>query len=77
MALFRRILSLGRRAQMQQEIDAELQEHIAMCIDDNLAQGMSREAAELDARKRFGKIQGEGSRARSAFGSDNCGPAHV
>ncbi len=54
MALFRRILSLGRRAKMQQEIDAELQEHIAMCIDDNLARGMSREAAERDARMRFG-----------------------
>ena len=54
MALFRRILSLGKRTQMQQEIDAELQEHIAMCIDDNMAQGMSREAAERDARMRFG-----------------------
>lgn len=54
MALFRRILSLGRRAQMEQEIDAELQEHIAMCIDDNMARGMTREAAEHDARLRFG-----------------------
>ena len=54
MALFRRILSLGKRAKMQQEIDAELQEHIAMCIDDNLARGMTREAAERDARVRFG-----------------------
>ena len=39
---------------MQQEIDAELQEYIAMCIDDNLARGMTREAAERDARVRFG-----------------------
>lgn len=39
---------------MEQEIEAELREHIAMCIDDNLAQGMSREAAERDARRRFG-----------------------
>jgi hypothetical protein len=54
MALFRRILSLGRRARMEHEIDAELREHIAMRIDDNMAEGMSREAAELDARKRFG-----------------------
>lgn len=54
MALFRRILSLGRRTRMQEEIDAELQEHMAMCIDDNMAQGMSREAAERDARMRFG-----------------------
>ena len=54
MALFRRILSLGRRARLEHEIDAELREHMAMCIDDNMAQGMSREEAERDARRRFG-----------------------
>jgi len=54
MALFRRILSLGRRARVEREIEAELREHMAMCIDDNVAQGMSREEAERDARKRFG-----------------------
>jgi predicted permease len=54
MALFRRILSLGRRARMEHEIDAELREHMAMCIDQNMAQGMSREEAERDARLRFG-----------------------
>ena len=54
MALLRRILSLGRRARIEHEIDAELREHMAMCVDDNIAQGMSREAAERDARRRFG-----------------------
>ena len=54
MALFRRILSLARRARIEREIDAELREHMAMCIDDNMARGMSREAAERDARMRFG-----------------------
>jgi len=54
MALIRRIVSLGRRTRMEQEIDAELREHIAMCIDDNVAQGMTREDAERDARRRFG-----------------------
>jgi len=54
MALFRRILSLGRRSRMEREIDAELREHMAMRVDDNMAQGMSREAAERDARRRFG-----------------------
>ena len=54
MALFRRILSLGKRAGMEREIDAELREHMAMCVDDNMARGMSREAAERDARRRFG-----------------------
>jgi len=54
MALFRRILSLGRRTRMQQEIDAELREHMAMCTDDNMAKGVGREDAERDARRRFG-----------------------
>jgi putative ABC transport system permease protein len=54
MALLRRILSLGRRTRVEREIDAELREHMAMCIDDNMARGMSREAAERDARRRFG-----------------------
>ena len=54
MKLFRRIMSLGKRERMQREIDAELREHIAMCVDDNMARGMSREDAERDARTRFG-----------------------
>ncbi len=54
MALFRRIMSLGSRARMEREIDAELREHMAMCIDDDMAQGMSREEAGRDARRRFG-----------------------
>jgi predicted permease len=54
MALFRRILSLGRRARVEHEIDAELQEHMAMCVDHNMAKGMSRKEAERDARMRFG-----------------------
>jgi len=54
MALFRRILMLGRRAHLKDEIDAELREHMQMCIDDNVASGMTRDQAERDARRRFG-----------------------
>ncbi len=54
MALLRRILSLGRRARVEHEIDAELREHMAMSVDDDMARGMSREQAERDARRRFG-----------------------
>ncbi|HEY2472943.1 MAG TPA: ABC transporter permease [Terracidiphilus sp.] len=54
MALLRRIVMLGRRSRMEREIEAELNEHRQMCIDDNMAQGMSREEAERDARVRFG-----------------------
>ncbi|MGA8086520.1 MAG: permease prefix domain 1-containing protein [Terracidiphilus sp.] len=54
MALFRRIVMLGRRSRMEREIEAELQEHMRMCIDDNMAEGMSREQAVREARLRFG-----------------------
>ena len=54
MALLRRILALGKRARLDREIVAELREHIEMCIDDNVAAGMSREQAEREARLRFG-----------------------
>ena len=54
MALLRRILALGHRARLDREIEAELREHMQMCIDDNLAAGMSREEAEREARLRFG-----------------------
>ena len=54
MSLFRRIVGLGRRSRMEREIEAELNEHRQMCIDDNMAQGMSREEAEREARLRFG-----------------------
>ena len=54
MAFMRRILALGKRAQLDREIEAELREHMQMCIDDNVAAGMRREQAERDARLRFG-----------------------
>jgi len=39
---------------MDREIEAELREHMQMCIDDSVAAGMNREAAEREARLRFG-----------------------
>jgi predicted permease len=39
---------------MEREIEAELREHMQMCIDDNMAAGMSREQAGREARVRFG-----------------------
>jgi predicted permease len=54
MALLRRILMLGRRSDQAREIEAELREHRAMCVDDNLARGMNRKEAERDAQVRFG-----------------------
>src|SRR3954467_13088363 len=54
MGLFRRVVTVGRRTRMEREIEAELREHMQMCIDDSVATGMSREAAEREARLRFG-----------------------
>jgi predicted permease len=54
MNLLRRIVALFRRSSIDREIDEELQAHLAMRADDNLAAGMSPAAAERDARLRFG-----------------------
>ncbi len=54
MSLVRRISNLFARSRVGQEIDAELESHIAMRIEDNIASGMPPEEAERDARVRFG-----------------------
>ncbi len=54
MSLVRRILNLFSRDRMARDIDAELESHIAMRIDDSIAAGMSPESARRDARLRFG-----------------------
>jgi macrolide transport system ATP-binding/permease protein len=54
MSLYRRISNLFSRAKVEHEIDAELQAHIELRTDDNIAAGMSREAARRDAVMRFG-----------------------
>ena len=54
MAIFRRLLNLFRHAEVDREIDEELQAHIAMRIDANVAAGMSPEEARRQALLRFG-----------------------
>jgi predicted permease len=61
MSMFRRVTThlrrsanLFRRSRMDREIDAELRAHIEMRVEDNLAAGMSAEAARRDACLRFG-----------------------
>src|SRR6201988_4660234 len=54
MSLFRRISNLFARSKAQQEIDAELESHIAMRTEDNIASGMAPEEAQRDAVLRFG-----------------------
>jgi predicted permease len=74
MALLRRILALGKRARLDREIEAELREHMQMCIDDNIAAGKSREQAEREARLRFGNPAATRERVAAedaALGLDN------
>jgi predicted permease len=54
MAVVRRIANLFRRTRIDREIDDELQSHLALRIDDNIAAGMSAEEAKRDALVRFG-----------------------
>src|SRR5215467_10339057 len=56
MNLLRRIAALFRRSSLDREIADELQAHIAMRIEDNIAAGMAPEAAARDARLRFGNV---------------------
>jgi putative ABC transport system permease protein len=54
MSLVRRFSNLFARSKVGQEIDAELESHLAMRIEDNIASGMSPEEARRDALLRFG-----------------------
>ena len=54
MSLVHRLGNLARRPQLDSEIEDELQSHVDLCIDDNLARGMSPAEARRDALVRFG-----------------------
>jgi predicted permease len=54
MGIFRRICALGKRSQLNREIDDELRDHLRMRTDANIAKGMSPEQAARAARLRFG-----------------------
>lgn len=54
MPLFRRISNLFSRRDLDREIDAELQSHLQLRMDDNLAAGMHPDDARRDAVLRFG-----------------------
>jgi hypothetical protein len=54
MSVFRRIANLLHRSRIDRDTDAELQAHIELRTEDNLAAGMSPEQARRDALVRFG-----------------------
>ena len=61
--------SFWRRQAVKQEIDEEMQFHLAMRERDNLREGMPREAAAPDARRRFGNWQRIREDCRQACGA--------
>jgi hypothetical protein len=54
MSLGSRIANLFSRSRVEREIEAELQSHLALGIEDSIAAGMSPDAASRDAVLRFG-----------------------
>ncbi len=66
MAIIRRIGNLFRRRQVDREIAAELEAHIALRTDDNIGHGMSPEEARRDALLRFGNPTATKERATAA-----------
>ena len=54
MSIFGRISNLFSRTRLDREIESELQSHIELRVEDNLAQGMSPKHARRDALARFG-----------------------
>jgi putative ABC transport system permease protein len=66
MALLQRIGNLLRGDRLKNEIEDELQAHIAMRTEDNVARGMSPEEARRDALVRFGNRAATGERVTAA-----------
>lgn len=66
MATFRRLANVFRRSSVNQDISDELQAHLELRIDANLAAGMTPEEARRDALLRFGNPTSTRERVASA-----------
>ncbi len=66
MPLLSRITNLFSRSRVDREIEAEIEAHIGLRIEDNLAAGMSPEQARRDALLRFGNPTATRERVASA-----------
>jgi predicted permease len=54
MSVFRRLISVFRTRQLDQDLQDELRSHIEMRAEDNVESGMAADQARLDALRRFG-----------------------
>lgn len=74
MAIFRRIGNLFHRSRIDREINAEMEAHIALRTEDNIAAGMAPAEARRNARLRFGNpvvIQEQTASADAALALEN------
>src|SRR5215469_7978008 len=74
MGMLRRVANLFRRSKIDDDITAELEAHIAMRIEDNLARGMAPQEARREARVQFGNPTATRERVAAAdtsLGLDN------
>jgi predicted permease len=69
MGLMRRVTNLVRRSQMDREIGEELRAHIEMRTDENVARGMSPQAARREALIQFGNAAAMRERVAGADAS--------
>src|SRR5258707_3938785 len=65
---FNRVLSFFHKQQRDSDLDAELQSHIDLAIEENISHGMSPEEARRRALIRFGGVQQAKEHQREARG---------
>jgi predicted permease len=65
---FHRILSFFHKQQRDSDLDAELQSHLELAVEENIRQGMSPEEARRRALVRFGGVQQAKEHQREARG---------
>jgi putative ABC transport system permease protein len=66
MAWYHRLLNLTRGNALSHDLDREIQFHIVERADELMAQGMSKDDALREARRRFGHVQQQKERTRDA-----------
>src|SRR5689334_18765718 len=66
--MLQRLRSSFTHAQMDRELDAEMESHLAMAIEENMKRGMSKQEAWRQARIRFGGLEQAKQQQREARG---------
>jgi predicted permease len=66
--IWTRLISYGRRARANRELNEEIAAHLRMATNEYVQQGMSRADAERAARRDFGSVDATKERYRDQFG---------